>query len=153
MNILNLANVLGDDVPLSALSLCDEILERLYETTPNLALLIRKEDTGTVLMGIFESLDDVSQNKLAETALVNVLKTQIVIHDVTLYRADTSNKSAKCELWPKRIIGLFITFMFSVVLYKLAVFIFLLKSEGEVVDGIVYKVMLFLLSILKPLLF
>lgn len=153
MNILNLANVLGDDVPLSALSLCDEILERLYETTPNLALLIHKEDTGTVLMGIFESLDDVSQNKLTETALVNVLKIQIVIHDVTLYRANTSSKSAKRELWPKRIIGLFRTFLFSVVLYKLAVFIFLLKSEGEIVDGIVYKVMLFLLSILKPQLF
>lgn len=151
MNILNLASILGHNVPLSALSLCDKILERLYEICPRLVTLIDREDCGDGILEAFEAVSIECKNKLLVISLVTVLESQIVINDVTLHRSSSDYKAQEGEVWPKRIVTIGLTIMFFITLYYLAYYVFILKTNGEKLDGLVYQVLAFLYKVIKPL--
>ena len=151
MNIINLASILGGNVPLSALTLCDKILERLYEHCPPLVTLIGKDDCGDGILDAFETISNDYKDKLLAISLVTVLESQIVINDVTLHRSSGVYKAQEGEVWPKRILTIGLLIMSLITLYYLAYYVFILKTNGEKLDGLVYKALEVLYKILKPL--
>lgn len=153
MNLLNLAAVMGQNVPLSALSLCDTILERIYTHCPPLALVLAKEDTGEGILDAFAALPEHYRNCIERTSIVTVMETQVVIHDVTIYRSSCSYKVHQCEIWPRRLLGTAMFAMLLISLYYVAYYVFILRSDGEHLDGAVYDVLQTFYVIVKPFLF
>lgn len=153
MNLLNLAAVMGHNVPMSALSLCDTILERIYTHCPPLVLVLGKEDTGEGILDAFAALPDDYRSCIEAISIVTVMESQIVIHDVTMYRSSTAYKAHQCEIWPRRLLGISLCAMLLISLYYVAYYVFILKSQGEHLDGVVYDALQTFYLVVKPFLF
>lgn len=153
MNLLNLAAVMGHNVPMSALSLCDTILERIYTHCPPLVLVLGKEDTGDGILDAVAALPDNYRSCIEAISIVTVLESQIVIHDVTMYRSSTAYKAHQREIWPRRLLGIALCAMLLISLYYVAYYVFILKSQGEHLDGVVYDALQTFYLVVKPFLF
>lgn len=153
MNLLNLAAVMGHNVPMSALSLCDTILERIYTHCPPLVLVLGKEDTGEGILDAFAALTDDYRSCIEAISIVTVMESQIVIHDVTMYRSSTAYKAHQCEIWPRRLLGIALFAMLLISLYYVAYYVFILRSQGEHLDGVVYDALQMFYLVIKPFLF
>ncbi len=153
MNLLNLAAVMGHNVPMSALSLCDTILERIYTHCPPLVLVLGKEDTGDGILDAFAALPDNYRSCIEAISIVTVMESQIVIHDVTMYRSSTAYKAHQREICPRRLLGIALCAMLLISLYYVAYYVFILKSQGEHLDGVVYDALQTFYLVVKPFLF
>lgn len=151
MNLDNLASVLNDDVPISALSLSDKIISRINEQCPDISERFSLADTGETIRGKLDCLPEPVLLYVLSRNVVTVLETQVVIHDVTMYRKSLSYVLAKKEKLPKLVLSFLLFFLFIIVTFEVARYVFVLKSNGEHVEGYVYKTLLFIFKLLKPL--
>lgn len=151
MNLDNLTSVLNDDVPISALSLSDKIISRINEQCPDISERFSLADTGETIREKLDCLPEPVLLCILSRNVVNVLETQVVIHDVTMYRKSLSYVLAKKEKLPKLVLSFLLFFLFIIVTFEVAHYVFVLKSNGEHVEGYVYKTLLFIFKLLKPL--
>lgn len=151
MNLDNLASVLNDDVPISALSLSDKIISRINEQFPDISERFSLADTGETIREKLDCLPEPVLLYVLSRNVVTVLETQVVIHDATAYRKSLSYVLAKKEKLPKLVLSFLLFFLFIIVTFEVAHYIFVLKSNGEHVEGYVYKTLLFIFKLLKPL--
>lgn len=151
MNLDNLTSVLNDDVPISALSLSDKIISRINEQCPDISERFSLADTGETIREKLDCLPEPVLLCILSRNVVNVLETQVVIHDVTMYRKSLSYVLAKKEKLPKLVLSFLLFFLFIIVTFEVARYVFVLKSNGEHVEGYVYKTLLFIFKLLKPL--
>lgn len=151
MNLANIATVLNDDVPLSAISLCGKILDKIEESFPDISNRFNKDQTGSEIMETIDSLDGDKITALLELSLVNFIETQTVIHDATLYRRTDKFSMKKREIWPKRILATFLSFGLITILFEVAHYVFILKANGEQLHGAIYSFLLLLFKVLKPI--
>lgn len=151
MNLDNLTSVLNDDVPISALSLSDKIISRINEQFPDISERFSLADTGETIREKLDCLPEPVLLYILSRNVVTVLETQVVIHDVTMYRKSLSYVSAKKEKLPKLVLSFLLFFLFIIVTFEVAYYVFVLKSNGEHVEGYVYKTLLFIFKLLKPL--
>ncbi len=151
MNLDNLTSVLNDDVPISALSLSDKIISRINEQCPDISERFSLADTGETIREKLDCLPEPVLLCILSINVVTVLETQVVIHDVTMYRKSLSYVLAKKEKLPKLVLSFLLFFLFIIVTFEVAHYVFVLKSNGEHVEGNVYKTLLFIFKLLKPL--
>lgn len=151
MNLDNLTSVLNDDVPISALSLSDKIISRINEQFPDISERFSLADTGETIREKLDCLPEPVLLYILSRNVVTVLETQVVIHDVTMYRKSLSYVLAKKEKLPKLVLSFLLFFLFIIVAFEVAQYVFVLKSNGEHVEGYVYKTLLFIFKLLKPL--
>ncbi len=151
MNLDNLTSVLNDDVPISALSLSDKIISRINEQCPDISERFSLADTGETIREKLDCLPEPVLLCILSINVVTVLETQVVIHDVTMYRKSLSYVLAKKEKLPKLVLSFLLFFLFIIVTFEVAHYVFVLKSNGEHVEGYVYKTLLFIFKLLKPL--
>ena len=151
MNLDNLASVLNDDVPISALSLSDKIISRIDEQFPGISERFSLADTGETIREKLDCLPEPVLLYVLSRNVVNVLETQIVIHDATMHRKSLSYVLAKKEKLPKIVLSFLLFFLFIIVTFEVAHYVFVLKSNGEHVEGYVYKTLLVIFKLLRPL--
>lgn len=151
MNLDNLASVLNDDVPISALSLSDKIISRIDEQFPGISERFSLADTGETIREKLDCLPEPVLLYVLSRNVVTVLETQVVIHDATAYRKSLSYVLAKKEKLPKLVLSFLLFFLFIIVTFKVAHYVFVLKSNGEHVEGYVYKTLLVIFKLLRSL--
>ena len=151
MNLDNLASVLNDDVPISALSLSDKIISRIDEQFPDISERFSLADTGETIREKLDCLPEPVLLYVLSRNVVTVLETQVVIHDATAYRKSLSYVLAKKEKLPKLVLSFLLFFLFIIVTFKVAHYVFVLKSNGEHVEGYVYKTLLVIFKLLRSL--
>lgn len=152
MNLDNLASVLNDDVPISALSLSDKIISRIDEQFPGISERFSLADTGETIREKLDCLPEpVLLYVLSRNVVNGCLETQVVIHDATMHRKSLSYVLAKKEKLPKLVLSFLLFFLFIIVTFKVAHYVFVLKSNGEHVEGYVYKTLLVIFKLLRSL--
>lgn len=151
MNLDNLASVLNDDVPISALSLSDKIISRIDEQFPDISERFSLADTGETIREKLDCLPEPVLLYVLSRNVVTVLETQVVIHDATMHRKSLSYVLAKKEKLPKIVLSFLLFFLFIIVTFEVAHYVFVLKSNGEHVEGYVYKTLLVIFKLLRPL--
>ena len=151
MNLDILASVLNDDVPISALSLSDKIISRIDEQFPDISERFSLADTGETIREKLDCLPEPVLLYVLSRNVVTVLETQVVIHDATMHRKSLSYVLAKKEKLPKIVLSFLLFFLFIIVTFEVAHYVFVLKSNGEHVEGYVYKTLLVIFKLLRPL--
>lgn len=151
MNLDNLASVLNDDVPISALSLSDKIISRIDEQFPDISERFSLADTGETIREKLDCLPEPVLLYVLSRNVVTILETQVVIHDATMHRKSLSYVLAKKEKLPKIVLSFLLFFLFIIVTFEVAHYVFVLKSNGEHVEGYVYKTLLVIFKFLRPL--
>jgi len=151
MNLDNLASVLNDDVPISALSLSDKIISRIDEQFPDISERFSLADTGETIREKLDCLPEPVLLCVLSRNVVTILETQVVIHDATMHRKSLSYVLAKKEKLPKIVLSFLLFFLFIIVTFEVAHYVFVLKSNGEHVEGYVYKTLLVIFKFLRPL--
>lgn len=151
MNLDNLASVLNDDVPISALSLSDKIISRIDEQFPDISERFSLADTGETIREKLDCLPEPVLLYVLSRNVVTILETQVVIHDATMHRKSLSYVLAKKEKLPKIVLSFLLFFLFIIVTFEVAHYVFVLKSNGEHVEGYVYKTLLVIFKLLRPL--
>jgi E3 ubiquitin-protein ligase DOA10 len=68
-----------------------------------------------------------------------------------MHRKSLSYVLAKKEKLPKLVLSFLLFFLFIIVTFKVAHYVFVLKSNGEHVEGYVYKTLLVIFKLLRSL--
>jgi len=152
MNIMNLAALLNDDVPLSAITLGDIVLKRLVGAIEELRDVVELTHTGDDIEYLITIMDDAVLAKAQATTILTVLESQVVIHDITMFRQSLDYRQAQDDKWPNVMVTVAALAALMGSLYFTLYYVFKLNSSGQHPEGVVYDVLLYIFGWVKPIL-